>query len=830
MKSAVLRVLPALVAGICVSGLVVDAFADPPASFDLRNVGGTNYVTSVKSQSGGTCWTHGAMAAIEGNLLMTGAWAAAGETGEPNLAEYHLDWWNGFNQHNNDDTVPPTGGGLIVHEGGDYMVTTAYLSRCEGAVRDVDGQSYSTPPLRGAPGYHYYYPRRVEWLVAGPDLSNINAIKQAVMTYGVLGTCMCYDSSFISGYIHYQPPSSELLPNHAVAIIGWNDAKVTQAPQGPGAWLVKNSWGASWGFSGYFWISYYDKWACQEPQMGAVSFQDVEPLSYQHVYYHDYHGWRDTMPGTTEAMNAFTAGRDELLKAVSFFVADEDVTYAVRIYGRFEGGELLDELASATGVLAHVGFETVDLPSPVLLRQGDDFFVYLSLSHGGMPYDRTSDVPVLLGASYRTIVESSARPGESFYRSGSVWNDFHYYDDGAWTGTGNFCMKALTVDAGLSVTPTSGATFDGPVGGPFGPAGVDYEIAYRGGAVSYEVTVDPWIPWITLSGQTSGTLVPGVPATVTVAVNENAALLPAGGHIATVRFTDLTSHIGDTSREVLLVVGGAALQYEWNLDTDPGWATEGQWARGVPTGGGGQYGGPDPTSGHTGSNVYGYNLAGDYPNSMPEYHLPGTPIDMTGLRGARLRFWRWLGVERGIYDHAYVRVSADGTNWTTVWENPSNVSIEDTSWHLMDLDISAVADGQPSVYLRWTMGTTDAGWRYCGWNIDDIQVVAVAEVPAGIDDAGALTRLVLHPARPNPFNPATTISFALPDAGQVDLAVFDVSGRRVATLADGFLSAGPHRVVWDGTDARGLAVGSGVYFVRLEADGSAATRKMLLLK
>jgi hypothetical protein len=183
-----------------------------------------------------------------------------------------------------------------------------------------------------------------------------------------------------------------------------------------------------------------------------------------------------------------------------------------------------------------------------------------------------------------------------------------------------------------------------------------------------------------------------------------------------------------------ITVGGPQLVYDYPLDSNPGWTTEGKWAFGVPLGNGSNSG--DPTSGHTGSFVYGYNLAGDYSNSMPKYNLTTTSIDCTEMTDTELRFWRWLGVESSTYDNAAIEVSASGSAWVTIWEHDSS-SFSESSWSQHVFDISDIADGNV-IQIRWSMGTTDGSVTYPGWNIDDVEIWGIVPVtpPCDIDDDG----------------------------------------------------------------------------------------------
>ena len=88
----------------------------------------------------------------------------------------------------------------------------------------------------------------------------------------------------------------------------------------------------------------------------------------------------------------------------------------------------------------------------------------------------------------------------------------------------------------------------------------------------------------------------------------------------------------------------------------------------------------------------------------------------------------------------------------------------------------------------------------------------------------------LEHAYPNPFNPSTTIGFSIATRGRVTARVYDLAGRKLRTLVDEVLEPGPHRTSWDGRTDAGRGAPSGVYFIKVEAPGFHATRKLVLLK
>jgi hypothetical protein len=118
---------------------------------------------------------------------------------------------------------------------------------------------------------------------------------------------------------------------------------------------------------------------------------------------------------------------------------------------------------------------------------------------------------------------------------------------------------------------------------------------------------------------------------------------------------------------------------------------------------------------------------------------------------------------------------------------------------------SAQSDGGPLVW--------DA---LCGGELFEGEAATVSQQPSAFG---------LGEARPNPFNPTTTISYQLTTLGHVSLRVYDTAGRLVTTLVDGNQDVGTHQVTFDGSK-----LSSGLYFVRMQAGDFSQVRKMMLIK
>ncbi|MFH1276817.1 MAG: FlgD immunoglobulin-like domain containing protein [Candidatus Eisenbacteria bacterium] len=197
----------------------------------------------------------------------------------------------------------------------------------------------------------------------------------------------------------------------------------------------------------------------------------------------------------------------------------------------------------------------------------------------------------------------------------------------------------------------------------------------------------------------------------------------------------------------------------------------------------------------------------------------------------------WLGAHLAEFD-----TLADAGDWENAWNG----------WYALGMKRLEEATGDPiwgtrhlwmTDYLRSFDTDDDGGIQASPLDTDAMDQAWVTSylgfmgfdpllsVSTGIALSGGPPRsAALFPNRPNPFNPATTISFHLPDAAEITLDVLSVAGRRVTRLVEGPRGAGDHAVVWRGVDGLGRDAPSGVYFYRLDAGRYSETRKMLLIR
>jgi C1A family cysteine protease len=420
-----------------------------PSSYDLRTSG---RVTPVEDQGQcAVCWSFATFGSLESAL-------APGEVrafSENNLKDLH-----GFDGQACGTGVNPTSCGAC--SGGNWQMSAAYLARWAGPVNASDDPYQATntdSSPNGMPAQKhlqdvFIFPPR-----SGP-LDN-DVLKNAVMTYGGLYTSMHMDESagylnYSSGaYYYYGAASGQ---NHAVTLVGWDDsysaAHFPTTPAGDGAFLIKNSWGTSFGQRGYFWISYYDTQYLTSESV--AFFVNEPPTNYDRLYEYDPLGWVANYgygSNTAWFANIFTAVDNENLKAVSTYVNANASPYSVSIYTGVIDLPTSGALAATTsGTFALAGYNTLVLPVSVALTAGQRFSVVMELTTPGYGYPVPAEV-----AETHYSSQATANPGQSYMSSDGVsWSDTTTI-----VSTMNVALKAfasaIALPAIASLSPSSTA-------------------------------------------------------------------------------------------------------------------------------------------------------------------------------------------------------------------------------------------------------------------------------------------------------------------------------------------------------------------------------------
>ncbi|MDD3534618.1 MAG: T9SS type A sorting domain-containing protein [Candidatus Cloacimonetes bacterium] len=125
---------------------------------------------------------------------------------------------------------------------------------------------------------------------------------------------------------------------------------------------------------------------------------------------------------------------------------------------------------------------------------------------------------------------------------------------------------------------------------------------------------------------------------------------------------------------------------------------------------------------------------------------------------------------------------------------------------------------------------TNLGAGWAAYTNGEIMIRSIEEPIMANDDDVVVPLTLAISNYPNPFNPTTTISYSVPTSGMTSVKIYNLKGQMINTLVNQEMASGKHSVVWNGTDAKGKNVASGIYFMKVENAGKSVHRKMLLSK
>ncbi len=415
---------------LLLSSSISGANTSTPTHYDLRKLNRTTYV---KDQgNAGNCWAFATYASLESYLMPRENWDFSENNLKNLLSPAYLE-------------------GFDLNEGGNIFMSTAYLTRWSGPIAGNndpynDSSTYSPREL-GLP-----LQKHVQNVLFLPDrhgsLDN-EEIKWAVQNYGAVWTTLYYNPTSYSSTKHNYYYKGTSSPNHAVAIVGWDDSfdknNFSQVPLGNGAFIVKNSWGPHWGDNGYFHVSYYDS------SIGSSNngvFTAENPNDYTNIYQYDPLGWTGNFgygSQTGWCANIFTAKSNEVLEAVSFYTTDLNCNYKIYIYTNPSSTPISqdDPVLTQSGVISMSGYHTINLSSGVQLKADQKFSIILKLTNSKYNYPIAVESPI---SGYSSKAKANA--GESFVSSdGNSWKDIT--TDSSYSNT-NVCIKAFTYTGNIS--------------------------------------------------------------------------------------------------------------------------------------------------------------------------------------------------------------------------------------------------------------------------------------------------------------------------------------------------------------------------------------------